>query len=119
MLEVKNIDLHYGAAQALRSVSLTAELGEVTCVLVSAGAGISLRSLQKLFTARNSTCSDFMYSLRLDRAARLLHRRKLLRTGQPVSEIAYVCGFRDYTNFARKFRQRFGRSPSSHEGDPA
>jgi AraC family transcriptional activator of tynA and feaB len=86
---------------------------------VAAGAGISLRSLQKLFTARNSTCSDFMYSLRLDHAARLLHRRKLLGTGQPVSEIAYVCGFRDYTNFARKFRQRFGHSPSSHKGDPA
>jgi AraC family transcriptional regulator, positive regulator of tynA and feaB len=86
---------------------------------VAAGAGISLRSLQKLFTARNSTCSDFMYSLRLDHAARLLHRRKLLRTGQPVSEIAYVCGFRDYTNFARKFRQRFSHSPSSHKGDLA
>ena len=86
---------------------------------VAAGAGISLRSLQKLFTARNSTCSDFIYSLRLDHAARLLHRRKLLRTGQPVSEIAYVCGFRDYTNFARKFRQRFGHSPSSHKSDLA
>jgi len=84
---------------------------------VAAGAGISLRSLQKLFTVRNSTCSDFIYSLRLDHAARLLHRRDLLRTGQLVGEIAYVCGFRDYTNFARKFRQRFGHSPSSHKGD--
>ena len=33
MLDVKSIDLHYGAAQALRSVSLQAKIGEVTCVL--------------------------------------------------------------------------------------
>jgi AraC-like DNA-binding protein len=84
---------------------------------VAAGAGISLRTVQKLFTARNSTCSDFICSLRLDHAARLLQRRKLLGTGQAVSEIAYVCGFSDYTNFARKFRQRFGHPPSSHQAD--
>ena len=32
MLDVKSIDLHYGAAQALRGVSLQAKIGEVTCV---------------------------------------------------------------------------------------
>src|ERR1700686_4058487 len=39
MLEVKAIDLHYGAAQALRSVSLKAEPGKVTCVLGRNGVG--------------------------------------------------------------------------------
>src|ERR1700704_4526579 len=39
MLEAKAIDLHYGAAQALRSVSLTATPGEVTCVLGRNGVG--------------------------------------------------------------------------------
>jgi urea transport system ATP-binding protein len=39
MLEVHAIDLHYGAAQALRSVSLTAEPGKVTCVLGRNGVG--------------------------------------------------------------------------------
>ena len=39
MLEVNSIDLHYGAAQALRAVSLHAELGEVTCVLGRNGVG--------------------------------------------------------------------------------
>src|SRR5262249_9414524 len=47
---------------------------------VAAGAGVSLRYLQKLFTARGSTCSEFIYSLRLDHAARLLHRRTSLET---------------------------------------
>jgi len=39
MLEAKTIDLHYGAAQALRSVSLTAKPGKVTCVLGRNGVG--------------------------------------------------------------------------------
>src|SRR5262244_1054561 len=39
MLEAKAIDLHYGAAQALRAVSLVAEPGKVTCVLGRNGVG--------------------------------------------------------------------------------
>jgi AraC family transcriptional activator of tynA and feaB len=81
---------------------------------VAAEAGISLRYLQKLFTERGSTCSEFIYSLRLDHAARLLHRRASLGTGQPLNEIAYACGFRDYTHFARKFRRQFGYAPGAH-----
>jgi urea transport system ATP-binding protein len=39
MLTVEGIDLHYGAAQALRRVSLTARLGEVMTVLGRNGVG--------------------------------------------------------------------------------
>lgn len=39
MLHVDNIDLYYGASQALRGVSLTAKPGEVTCVLGRNGVG--------------------------------------------------------------------------------
>ena len=39
MLEVKDISLFYGAAQALRGVSVTAEPGKVTCVLGRNGVG--------------------------------------------------------------------------------
>jgi AraC-like DNA-binding protein len=83
---------------------------------VAARAGISLRYLQKLFTERGSTCSEFIYSLRLDNAGRLLRRRIALGTGQPLREIAYACGFRDYTHFVRKFRQRFGHAPGAYSG---
>jgi urea transport system ATP-binding protein len=38
---VENIDLHYGAAQALRHVSLAAEPGKITCVLGRNGMGKS------------------------------------------------------------------------------
>ena len=39
MLDVKDITLYYGAAQALRGVSLVAEPGKVTCVLGRNGVG--------------------------------------------------------------------------------
>ena len=39
MLDVQSLDLHYGAAQALRAVSLKAEPGKVTCVLGRNGVG--------------------------------------------------------------------------------
>jgi urea transport system ATP-binding protein len=39
MLDVTNISLSYGAAQALRGVSITAEPGQVTCVLGRNGVG--------------------------------------------------------------------------------
>jgi len=39
VLAVQNIDLFYGAAQALRGVDLSADLGRVTCVLGRNGVG--------------------------------------------------------------------------------
>jgi urea transport system ATP-binding protein len=39
MLSVEGIDLHYGAAKALKEVSVTAQVGRVTCVLGRNGVG--------------------------------------------------------------------------------
>ncbi|MGB0905258.1 MAG: ATP-binding cassette domain-containing protein, partial [Mangrovicoccus sp.] len=39
MLSVDNIESHYGAARALRGISLTAEPGKVTTVLGRNGVG--------------------------------------------------------------------------------
>lgn len=39
MLTVENVDLFYGAAQALKSVSMQAEIGKVTCVMGRNGVG--------------------------------------------------------------------------------
>jgi AraC family transcriptional activator of tynA and feaB len=86
---------------------------EITLRDVASEVGISLRYLQKLFTVRGTTCSRFIQSLRLDHAARLLSRRKLTKSGQPLSEIAYACGFRDYAHFSRLFRLRFACTPSA------
>ncbi len=50
MLEVNTIDLHYGASQALKKVSIKAELGKITCVLGRNGVGKS--SLMQAITGR-------------------------------------------------------------------
>jgi urea transport system ATP-binding protein len=39
MLEVEKVDLHYGAAIALRKVSITVDVGAVTCLLGRNGVG--------------------------------------------------------------------------------
>jgi AraC family transcriptional regulator, positive regulator of tynA and feaB len=81
---------------------------------VAADAGLSLRYLQKLFTARGMTCGDFIHSLRLDHASRLIARRVALQSDQPLSDVAQASGFLDYAHFSRKFRARFGHPPSLH-----
>jgi AraC family transcriptional regulator, positive regulator of tynA and feaB len=87
---------------------------------IAAEVGISLRYLQKLFTNRGCTCSRFIQSVRLDQAARSIQRRTSMKSGQPLSAIAYACGYRDYTSFARAFRQQFGHAPGIHVlGDDA
>src|SRR5689334_3257751 len=39
MLEVEKVDLHYGAAIALRQVSINVDVGAVTCVMGRNGVG--------------------------------------------------------------------------------
>jgi urea transport system ATP-binding protein len=57
MLAANAIDLHYGAAQALRAISLTAETGKVTCVLGRNGVGKTslLRALVGQHTISSGT----------------------------------------------------------------
>ena len=67
MLEVKDINLYYGAAQALRGVSLAAEPGKVTCVLGRNGVGKT-----SLLRAHGRAISD---RLGLDHLRRRRHHR--------------------------------------------
>lgn len=75
MLKVDGIDLHYGAAQALRGVSLTARTGEVTCVLGRNGVGKTslLRAImgqQKLSGGRITWNDDDISTLPVAERAR-------------------------------------------------
>ncbi len=51
MLTVDNANLHYGAAQALRGITIRAEMGKITCVLGRNGVGKT--SLLRAITGRH------------------------------------------------------------------
>lgn len=50
MLKVEQVDLHYGASQALRNITTQAQQGHITCVLGRNGVGKS--SLMRAITGR-------------------------------------------------------------------
>ncbi len=62
MLVVENLDLHYGSSQILHGISLTAALGEVTCVMGTNGVGKT--SLLKAISGRHARSAG---SVSLDR----------------------------------------------------
>jgi urea transport system ATP-binding protein len=55
MLNVDQIDLHYGASKALNAVSLKAEKGKITCILGRNGVGKT--SIARAVTGRHSISS--------------------------------------------------------------
>jgi AraC family transcriptional regulator len=59
-----------------------------------------------------STPGQYLLSLRLDRAARLLAANRL-----SVAEIALECGFADQSHFTRQFRRAFGMPPARFRND--
>jgi urea transport system ATP-binding protein len=76
MLVVEKVDLHYGAAQALRSVSIRAEPGRVSCILGRNGVGKT--SLLRAIVGRHAISGGSIrwgdtpiQALRPDRRARL------------------------------------------------
>jgi urea transport system ATP-binding protein len=79
VLSVENLDLHYGAAQALRRVNLTAEAGKVTCVLGRNGVGKT--SLMRAIVGQQPTS-----------AGRILFEGEPL-TGSPYARARAGIGF--------------------------
>lgn len=80
-------------------------------------AGVSLRTLQRVFRERFGT-SPMSWLME----ARLLEAARLIRSGDdPVTKIAYRVGFKDPSHFTRRFKARFGASPNEfrRSGDAA
>ena len=42
---------------------------------------------------------------------RLLLARDLILQGEPITNVCYECGFRNYSTFSRAFKKNFGYSP--------
>jgi len=72
-------------------------------------AGLSLRQLERLFSAHlGETINGCYLRIRLEKAMELIRN-----TGMPIMAVSVACGFQSSSHFSRAFKTRFGRSPSS------
>ena len=71
---------------------------------------ISLRRLQEAFRMEGLSVDAWIWDRRLTNAHRLLSDPAC--GALAISTIAYRCGFASQAHFSRRFRQRFGQSPT-------
>jgi AraC-like DNA-binding protein len=79
---------------------------------VAAEVGLSRRYVHMLFASAGTTFSRELYDCRLHRAQRLLCDKRF--DGLGIAEIAWNCGFSEPSHFTRRFRDRFGSTPSAY-----
>jgi AraC-like DNA-binding protein len=85
--------------------------GELSASAVAARHGITPRYLHKLFEGEETTFSGYVLARRLERARHLLEQPRYAT--QTITAIAHEAGFNDLSYFNRRFRQRYGATPSS------
>jgi AraC-like DNA-binding protein len=76
--------------------------------------GLSGRYVQDLLQETGATFTERVLELRLQQACSMLMSARC--DGQKVAEIARCCGFNDVSYFNRRFRARFGASPTQFRG---
>lgn len=105
-----------GGVRAARLRSIKVDIGHRLCEpTLSIGTiamrhGISSRYVRKLFHDEQTTFSDFVLLMRLERSRQLL--RSPVRAASTIASIAHACGFNDLSYFNRTFRRRYGLTPS-------
>jgi AraC-like DNA-binding protein len=72
--------------------------------------GCSRRYIFRAFQAADTTPSQYLWDLRLERTREHLTTDSF--RGGSISEIAFACGFSSTAHFSRAFRKRYGISPS-------
>ncbi len=95
-----------------RYISQNLGNAELSPAMVANATDISERYLRTLFMNQNTTCSQYIRTLRLERVAQDLsseldERRKIL-------ELAYRWGFNDASHFNRVFKRHFQCSPQEY-----
>lgn len=83
--------------------------GEPSQAQVAQQLHCSVRTLQRRLADQGSTFTDLLDSTRRELA--LAH---LANPGCSISEVAYLLGFADTSNFTRAFRRWTGQSPTEH-----
>jgi AraC-like DNA-binding protein len=84
----------------------------LTPARLASQAHVSLRRLQEVFKVQGTTLTSSIWDMRLDFARGLLVSSVSQR--ESVSTIAFRAGFSDLAHFSRRFKQRYGASPSEY-----
>jgi AraC-like DNA-binding protein len=83
-------------------------------VAMATKLGLSPRYIQDLLQETGATLSERVLELRLQKTRLMLSDARHDR--MRISEIALACGFNDVSYFNRRFRARFGCSPTEYRG---
>lgn len=83
---------------------------DLTIAMIARRMGCSVRYVYRAFEVDCLTPSDYIWDLRLRRAAAQL--REAGGYAGEISEIAFALGFSSSAHFSRTFRNRYGLSPS-------
>lgn len=102
--KLEAIDSRLATAHDLMSKNLDAPL---SVEQIARDCAVSVRQLNRLFRMNlASTPHGYYLELRLDRSRNLVRR-----TGLPLKEIAWACGFSTPSNFTRAYTKHFGTPP--------
>jgi AraC-like DNA-binding protein len=94
----------------MKVVNLNLSNPELTSELIAQEVGMSRVHLyRKLRELTNQTARNFIYNIRLAKAAELLAQKKC-----SVTEVAEMVGFTNASNFASMFKRMYGVSPSTY-----
>ena len=94
----------------LRAAMLrTLPTGELTIDSLADAVGVSRRTLQRRFTARNTSFKQLLQNLRDELSVRYLDDSRL-----GITEIAFLLGYSDQASFSNAFRSWRNCSPSEY-----
>jgi AraC-like DNA-binding protein len=109
-------DCERGGVRAARLRAIKADIGKHFCEpelsidVIAMYHSVTPRYIRKLFQEEQTTFSDFVLFLRLERSRQLLRTR----AASTIASIAHACGFNDLSYFNRTFRRSYGITPSDY-----
>jgi signal transduction histidine kinase/DNA-binding response OmpR family regulator/ligand-binding sensor domain-containing protein len=110
-IEITSVDQKF-LKRAIDLIEKHIDDTEFSVEVFSKEIGMSRVSLyNKLKSLTNYSVQEFIFAIRLKRAAQLLRE-----SGMSVTEIAYNVGFKDPSHFSKLFKKQFGVSPKSYIG---
>ncbi|WP_281425864.1 helix-turn-helix domain-containing protein [Paraburkholderia edwinii] len=101
------------AVTALRAKQLIARhIGDpsLSVARIAAQLNMSASSLTRMLRAQGVSPMRYVWSLRLEHAARLLADAPR----SPIGEVAFQCGFANAAHFSRAFKERYAMTPREY-----